>query len=74
MKGESRISPHRNRDSDTASAPIRHAEPLRSSPLRIGILGETPFSLDVDDALATAELIDAAYAAAGLPPRPRTVV
>jgi hypothetical protein len=30
--------------------------------------------LDVDDALATAELIDAAYAAAGLPPRPRTVV
>ena len=36
--------------------------------------GETPFPLDVDDALATAELIDAAYIAAGLPPRPRTVV
>lgn len=36
--------------------------------------GETPFPLDVDDALATAELIDAAYAAAGLPPRPRTVI
>ena len=36
--------------------------------------GETPFPLDVDDALATAELIDAAYTAAGLPPRPRTVV
>ncbi|HEX3261191.1 MAG TPA: Gfo/Idh/MocA family oxidoreductase, partial [Pseudonocardia sp.] len=32
--------------------------------------GETPFPLDVDDAVATAELIDAAYTAAGLPPRP----
>jgi predicted dehydrogenase len=35
------------------------------------LLGETPFPLDVDDAVATAELIDAAYTAAGLPPRPR---
>jgi len=33
--------------------------------------GETPFPLDVDDAVATAELIDAAYTAAGLPRRPR---
>ena len=33
--------------------------------------GETPFPLDLDDAVATAELIDAAYTAAGLPPRPR---
>ncbi|MGD9986853.1 Gfo/Idh/MocA family protein [Pseudonocardia sp.] len=32
--------------------------------------GEKPFPLDVDDAVATAELIDAAYAAAGLSPRP----
>ncbi|MDT7553954.1 MAG: hypothetical protein QOI16_2490 [Pseudonocardiales bacterium] len=36
--------------------------------------GEAPFLLDVDDAVATAELIDAAYAAAGLPPRPRYAV
>jgi predicted dehydrogenase len=32
--------------------------------------GETPFPLDVDDAVATAELIDTAYTAAGFPPRP----
>jgi predicted dehydrogenase len=32
--------------------------------------GETSFPLDLDDAVATAELIDAAYTAAGLPPRP----
>ena len=34
--------------------------------------GDTPFPLNVDDAVATAELIDAAYTAAGMPPRPRT--
>lgn len=36
--------------------------------------GETPFPLDVDDAVATAELIDAAYTAAGFPVRPRMAV
>ena len=34
----------------------------------------TPLPLDVDDAVATAELIDAVYRAAGFPPRPRTPV
>jgi predicted dehydrogenase len=32
----------------------------------------TPFPLDVDDAVATAELIDATYRAAGFEPRPRS--
>jgi predicted dehydrogenase len=32
--------------------------------------GGTPFPLDVDDAVATAELVDTAYIAAGFPPRP----
>ncbi|RTL66968.1 MAG: Gfo/Idh/MocA family oxidoreductase [Pseudonocardiaceae bacterium] len=32
--------------------------------------GERPFPLHVDDAVATAELIDSAYTAAGLSPRP----
>lgn len=32
--------------------------------------GEKPFPLDVDDAVATADLIDSAYLAAGLSPRP----
>ncbi|MET0189089.1 MAG: Gfo/Idh/MocA family oxidoreductase, partial [Pseudonocardia sediminis] len=41
-------------------------EALRSH-LREG----TPFPLDVDDAVATAELIDATYRAAGFDPRPR---
>ncbi len=36
--------------------------------------GAADFALDLDDALATAELIDAAYAAAGFPPRPRTAI
>lgn len=36
--------------------------------------GETPFPLDLDDAVATADLIDDAYAAAGYAPRPRSVV
>jgi hypothetical protein len=36
--------------------------------------GETPFPLDVDDAVATAELIDAAYTAEGFPVRPRMAV
>ena len=31
--------------------------------------GETPFPVDGDEAVETAELIDAAYAAAGFPPR-----
>ena len=36
--------------------------------------GETPFPLDAADALATAELIDATYTAAGFPLRPRTAL
>jgi len=38
--------------------------------LGAALRGETPFPLDADDAVATAELIDAAYEAAGLPARP----
>ncbi len=38
--------------------------------LGAALRGERAFPLDVDDAVATAELIDAGYAAAGFPPRP----
>ncbi|WP_458249442.1 Gfo/Idh/MocA family protein [Streptomyces sp. MAI_2237] len=34
----------------------------------------TPVPLDADDAVATMTLVDASYRAAGLPPRPRSVV
>jgi len=34
----------------------------------------TPLPLDADDAVATMELIDAGYRAAGFQPRPRSVV
>ena len=34
--------------------------------------GGEPVPTDAGDAVATAELIDACYGAAGLPPRPRT--
>lgn len=42
--------------------------------LRAHLRGGRPLPIDVHDAVATAELIDDAYAAAGLPPRPRTTV
>lgn len=35
---------------------------------------DTPVPLDADDAVATMTLVDACYRAAGLPPRPRSVV
>lgn len=39
--------------------------------LRAHLRGGTPFPLDLDDAVASAELIDAVYRAAGMSPRPR---
>ncbi|OLL71710.1 oxidoreductase domain protein [Pseudonocardia sp. Ae168_Ps1] len=39
--------------------------------LRAHLRGREPFPLDLDDAVATAELIDAVYRAAGMEPRPR---
>ena len=49
----------------TRSTYVYQLEALRAH-LRDG----APFPLDVDDAVATAELIDAAYEAAGFAPRP----
>jgi predicted dehydrogenase len=40
--------------------------------VREHLRGGTPFPLDADDAVATAELIDATYLAAGFEPRPRS--
>ena len=40
--------------------------------VRAQLRGGTPFPLDVEDAVATAELIDATYLAAGFEPRPST--
>ena len=40
--------------------------------VRAHLRGGAPFPLDVDDAVATAELIDATYRAAGFAPRPRS--
>lgn len=40
--------------------------------LRAHLRDGAPLPIDADDALATMELIDACYRAAGLPPRPRT--
>ncbi|WP_224391315.1 Gfo/Idh/MocA family protein [Pseudonocardia sp. ICBG1293] len=39
--------------------------------LRAHLRAGTPFPLDLDDAVANAELIDAVYTAAGMAPRPR---
>jgi predicted dehydrogenase len=40
--------------------------------LRAHLRDGAPLPVDADDALATMELIDASYRAAGFPPRPRT--
>lgn len=42
--------------------------------LRAHLQGEKPFPIDLDDAVATAELIDAVYVAAGFAPRPTTTL
>lgn len=42
--------------------------------LRAHLQGDTPFPIDLDDAVATAELIDAVYEAAGFAPRPTSTV
>ena len=57
---------HREERMGTRSSYTYQLEALRSH-LRDG----APLPIDVHDAVTTAELIDATYAAAGFPPRPR---
>ena len=56
---------HREEHLGTRSSYTYQLEAFRAH-LRAG----APLPIDVDDAVSTAELIDAVYAAAGFPPRP----
>ena len=56
---------HREEHLGTRSSYTYQLEAFRAH-LREG----APLPIDADDAVATAELIDAAYTAAGFPPRP----
>ena len=63
---ERTISTVRTEHRGTRSTYLYQLEAVRAH------LRGSPFPLDVDDAVATAELIDATYRAAGFEPRPRS--
>lgn len=78
LRADNFVQPHLD-DRLTVSTPAgEHVEHLgtRSTytyqleALTAHLRGGTPFALDRDDAVAQMEAVDAAYAAAGLPPRP----